>query len=202
MGMRVKRFVRTKSECSSCPLESNTKVWGEGPVSFSPGKSLFTIVGEAPGADEDRIGRPFVGKSGKILEKMLHEGLDIRREYQYTINIIGCRPPNNNFKHADAKEAIKRCGRGLDEELEHVYSIGFRVMVVLGNNASDAMNLGTGMKNLHGRVKGRDGWTIIPTYHPGSIVRRGGHTNTEVWAQWKDDFQTAISIARGEKNAD
>lgn len=196
MGMRVRRFVRTKSECSSCPLQLNTKVWGEGPVSFTPGRSLLTIVGEAPGADEDRIGRPFVGRAGKILEKMFREGVDIGRGYQYIMNIIGCRPPNNNFKHAEAKEAVERCGRGLNEELEHVYSIGFRVMMVLGNNACDAMNLGTGMKNLRGKIKERDGWVIIPTYHPSFIARKGGHTNTEVWAQWKEDFETAISIAK------
>lgn len=199
MNTRVKAFHRTAAECERCPFHAQTKVYGEGPVTFAPEKSHLLIVGEAPGAEEDAAGRPFVGRAGQILNYMLKEILNIDRSFQYILNVIDCRPPKNNFKHPDTLTARQRCEGGLNQELSYAYNKGYRVMITLGNNANEALGLGVGIKSLRGRISERNGWVIGPTYHPSFIARKGGPHKGETWTEWEEDFKLALSCAYKEK---
>lgn len=190
----VKRYERMRSQCSGCPLEDETYVFSELPRSPIDKKSFFCIMGEAPGQEESMKGRPFVGRAGRLLMEALSE-LEIERKYQYIMNVIDCRPPKNDFKHASALEARSRCEGGLTEEIRYAGELGFRVMLVLGNNASSSLSLGTGMKALHGRIIERDGWAYVPTYHPSFITRKGGRSHEEIWSSWLQDIEIAKNVS-------
>jgi uracil-DNA glycosylase family 4 len=132
------------ASCTRCPLAAGRThvVFGEG----SPRADLM-VVGEGPGAEEDRQGRPFVGRSGALLDRLLREEAGLGRTEVYIANVVKCRPPGNRDPRPDE---IGACRPYLDEQ---VRLIGARVVLTLGNFATRAL-LGTteGIRSLRGRV--------------------------------------------------
>jgi DNA polymerase len=125
------------------------------------------VVGEAPGADEDRLGRPFVGKAGRLLDELLAEaGLD--RSRVAVLNVLQCRPPGNR---APTPAEIARCSGWLDRKLELV---GPELVVALGLTATGWF-LGRGVRlgAVRGSVHEVGGRRVLPTYHPSAAIRYG-----------------------------
>jgi uracil-DNA glycosylase family 4 len=148
--------------CSSCGLhKSRTNVvFGEG----SPGSRLM-FVGEAPGADEDRQGRPFVGRAGQLLTRIIH-AMGLEREETYITNILKCRPPGNRNPESDE---ICECLPYLEKQIELIQP---EVICTLGLFATQTL---TGVHDPIGRMRGGTyeyrGIPLIPTYHPAACLR-------------------------------
>jgi uracil-DNA glycosylase len=143
--------------CLKCPLhESRTvAVPGEGPVTAS-----VMIIGEAPGREEDRTGRPFVGSSGKYLDHVL-EGTGFTRTDLYITNIVKCRPPANRTPRTIEAETCTRLYL-----FEQISLIDPRLIMLLGGVAVKKL---LGMKTVEaarGRVIEHNGRKFIATYHP------------------------------------
>jgi len=169
------------SECQRCALgpTRNQFVFGSG----HDGSSLM-FVGEGPGADEDRLGLPFVGKAGKLLDRMIDViGLD--REDVYVTNVVKCRPPNNRNPTSDE---IAHCLGILERQIELVNP---KLIVTLGNVPTQALLPGSpGITKSRGSLKKYRDWNILPTFHP-SYLLRNPNAMTEAW----QDFQKISEYA-------
>jgi DNA polymerase len=135
------------------------------------------FVGEGPGREEDLIGEPFVGRSGKLLDRLIHQEMGIDRNGCYIANVVKCRPPGNRDPLPDEIEA---CRPYLSAQLE---LIAPRVIVTLGNFATRFM-LGTteGIRKLRGRSYVRGNSAVVPTYHPAAALRSGAEVVAEMRA--------------------
>lgn len=154
--------------CQRCRLaESRTNVvFGVG----NPSADLL-FVGEGPGAEEDARGEPFVGRSGKLLDRLLAEELGLTRADCYIANIVKCRPPSNRDPKPDEADA---CAPWLEGQLALLRP---RVVVTLGNVASKRL-LGTdeGITRLRGRTHPWRDAVLVPTFHPAAALRGGAET--------------------------
>lgn len=169
---------RVASTCTRCALAKGrtTVVFGEG----DPHAGLM-VIGEGPGRDEDLQGRPFVGRSGQLLDRLLAEEAGLRREQVYIANVVKCRPPGNRDPRP---EEIAACRPYLDEQIA---LISPRVVLTLGNFATRALlDSSEGINRLRGRSYpfGPAGAVLIPTFHPAAALRGGG----EVVAKMRADF--------------
>jgi len=153
--------------CVACPELAATRqhvVVGDVPA---VGRPRLVIIGEAPGATEDDTGRPFVGKSGALLDQLLGEaGLD--RADAAVLNIVKCRPPGNRTPKAPE---VARCSGWLRRQLE---LLDARVVVALGLSSAKWF---LGPRTVLGQVRGRphpvDGRAVWVTYHPSAAIRFG-----------------------------
>jgi DNA polymerase len=158
-------------ECLKCPLgHSRTKfVFGVG----NPNATLL-LVGEAPGADEDLQGEPFVGRAGQLLNKIL-EAINFKREEVYICNILKCRPPNNRNPEQDE---VDQCLPYLRKQIELVKP---KVILCLGLVAANHL---LGMKDtltrLRGRVLSFENIPVMVTYHPAALLRNP-HWKRPAW---------------------
>ncbi|HMK38967.1 MAG TPA: uracil-DNA glycosylase [Bacteroidota bacterium] len=148
--------------CVKCPLgHTRTQfVFGTG----NPAATLM-IVGEAPGADEDAQGEPFVGRAGQLLNKIL-EAIGFKREEVYICNILKCRPPGNRKPLA---EEVDLCIPYLRKQIALVKP---RVILALGLTAAENL-LGTteSLGRLRGRILEYEGTPLMVTYHPAALLR-------------------------------
>ena len=133
-----------------------------------PGEGSATaavmLVGEAPGASEDRTGRPFVGGAGKLLDRLLEDaGLD--REDVFITNVVKARPPGNRDPKADE---VAHHLPWLDAQLE---AIRPKLLVPLGRHALKRFAPDTTITASHGRVVEHDGRTLFPMFHPAAALR-------------------------------
>lgn len=150
-------------DCTNCPLHrGRTKVvFGEGPC---PAQLVF--VGEGPGADEDRTGRPFVGKAGQLLDKIIG-AMGFKREEVYIANVVKCRPPENRTPLPDETAA---CWPFLEEQLALLEP---KAIVALGSPAAKTLLKTTsGITQLRGRWQLYRGIRVMPTYHPAFVLRQ------------------------------
>jgi uracil-DNA glycosylase len=153
--------------CVACPELAAVRqhvVVGDVPMS---GRPRFVLVGEAPGATEDETGRPFVGKSGALLDLLLGEaGLD--RAEGAVLNIVKCRPPANRTPRAPE---VARCSGWLHRQLE---LLGAPVVVALGLSAAKwFLGPRTVLAQVRGRAHDIDGRAVWATYHPSAAIRFG-----------------------------
>jgi DNA polymerase len=148
--------------CRRCPLyRTRTKpVPGEGSLN-----ARLVFIGEAPGRDEDMQGRPFVGRAGQLLTKMI-EAMGLRREEVYICNVLKDRPPNNRTPEPDEMAA---CLPFLERQLDLIQP---RVICALGSIALKAL-LGPQMfiSTARGRVHDYRGIPLVPTFHPAYLLR-------------------------------
>ena len=163
------------SGCQRCRLcEHRTNVVpGEG----NPNARLM-FIGEGPGQEEDRQGRPFVGRSGELLTRMIH-AIGIERSEVYICNVVKCRPPQNRNPEPDEAEACLNYLRA------QVALVRPKVIVLLGKVAC-RYTLGEEIfiTRDHGRWFERKGTWFIPTFHPSALLR----DPTKKRDAW-DDFQ-------------
>jgi uracil-DNA glycosylase len=156
---KLKKNVVKCTECQLCHSRQNI-VFGEG----DPKKGIM-IIGEGPGEDEDKQGKPFVGKAGKLLTVMINTmGMD--RKEVFITNIVKCRPPNNRDPQ---KEEINKCTPYLTRQID---LINPKVIITLGNFASKfIIETNTGITKLRGRIFEKDNRAVIPIYHPSYLLR-------------------------------
>lgn len=161
--------------CSRCGLSEKrrTIVFGEG---ASDARVMF--VGEGPGAEEDRTGRPFVGQAGQLLDGMIR-ALGFDRSEVYIANVVKCRPPGNRDPE-DGEMAA--CALFLDRQVELIRP---RVIVALGRVATRRLT-GTSrpMGALRGRWSSYRGIPLMPTFHPAYLLRQP-RDKADVWADLK-----------------
>jgi DNA polymerase len=153
------------STCVRCALsETRTQVvFGVG----DPGADLL-FVGEGPGAEEDRLGQPFVGRSGKLLDQLVLEEMGLTREQFYIANVVKCRPPGNRDPLPDE---IAACNPWLERQIE---LIAPKVVITLGNFATRTLlQTREGITKVRGRTYPFRGGVLIPTFHPAAILRGG-----------------------------
>jgi DNA polymerase len=124
------------------------------------------VVGEAPGADEDASGRPFVGKAGQLLTRML-AAIGLAREEVYIANVLKCRPPENR---PPRPEEVASCRPYLQEQIRLLRP---ELVLVLGNHAAKALlRTDRGITSLRGRItRTPEGVAALPTFHPAYLLR-------------------------------
>lgn len=150
------------------------------------------FVGEAPGAEEDRQGIPFVGASGKKLTEMI-KAMGFDRSQVYIANVLKARPPNNDTPTPD--EAAK-CGPYLARQIE---IIAPAVIVTLGKPAvSYLLDTRETMTNLRGRWFEFRGIPVMPTFHPAFLLRQYTPENRQkVWSDLKQALTKLEEMGRG-----
>ena len=159
--------------CTRCRLHSGRTnlVFGEGSA-----KSGLVFVGEGPGAEEDRQGRPFVGRAGKLLDKMIF-AIGFERREVYICNVVKCRPPENRAPQPDEAAA---CSPFLFRQIE---ALGPKVICALGLSAAQGLLGNTRpMFQLRGKIHIWRGIPLICTYHPAYLLR----SPSQKAAAWQD----------------
>ena len=150
-------------ECHLCELSKSRHkvVFGEGNA-----QADIMFIGEGPGASEDSSGKPFVGRSGELLTKMIENVLHISRNDVYITNILKCRPPNNA---TPTPVQAHTCQPYLMKQIELIKP---KIIVALGSTAYHYI---TGDETEISKVRGtshtQNGYTVIPTYHPSYLLR-------------------------------
>ena len=170
--------------CTRCPLaEGRTNVvFGAG----APDADLM-VVGEGPGAEEDRQGLPFVGRSGKRFDEMLAQEIGLERSDIYIANMVKCRPPDNRDP---TPEEVEACRPYLQRQLELVAP---RVLMTLGNIATKALlEVTEGITKMRGRRYAWQNKVVVPTYHPAALLRGGGGRDAEARADFVRTRQSLI----------
>jgi DNA polymerase len=159
--------------CTRCPLHASRTlaVPGEG----AP-RARLLFVGEAPGADEDRLGRPFVGAVGHLLDKMI-VAMGLARSEVYITNVVKCRPPGNRDP---LEHEIATCLPYLRAQIDLIRP---QVICTLGRHSTHAL---LERKDSLGRLRGRffeyRGTALLPTFHPSYLLR----TPADKGLAWKD----------------
>ncbi|MGH6817096.1 MAG: uracil-DNA glycosylase [Hyphomicrobiaceae bacterium] len=169
------------SRCTACELSKTrtTVVFGAGSA-----RSGIVFIGEAPGAQEDAEGIPFVGRSGQLLDRML-AATGIRRDDVYICNVVKCRPPANREPRPEEAAA---CARFLRAQLD---ALRPRVFCALGLHAARWLfPTKLAMAKLRGRVMDYNGIPTLATYHPAALLRSPG-LKPKAW----EDFKLLRSVA-------
>ncbi len=172
--------------CSRCPLgrTRTTAVPGEGNW-----QAELMFVGEAPGEEEDKQGRPFVGRAGQLLTKII-EAMTFRREEVYITNVVKCRPPENRTPRP---EEIEKCAPYLETQIR---AIKPKVIVALGKVAADFfIPLRLGMTELRGNFFFYQNIPVMPTFHPSYVLRNEGRPEVKRLV-WKDMQKVMALLAR------
>jgi DNA polymerase len=163
-------------DCTRCKLHRLGRrqiVYGVG----NPSADLM-FVGEAPGADEDIQGIPFVGKAGQLLTKII-EAIGLQRDDVYIANVIKCRPPDNRNPEP---EEVDTCEPFLFRQIAVIKP---KVIVALGKFAAQALlKTQDPISRLRGRVYGFRGAKLVPTFHPAFLLR-SPDKKREVWDDMK-----------------
>jgi len=149
-------------DCTRCPLhqERTHVVHTEGNR-----KARLMFVGEAPGADEDAQARPFVGRAGQLLTKII-EAIGMKREEVLIGNVNRCRPPGNR---APMPDEVAACKPFL---LREIAAVQPEVIVVLGNTATkNLLDTREGITRLRGNFQDYEGIRVMPTFHPAYLLR-------------------------------
>lgn len=182
----LEEIARQVAQCQSCSLykTANLSVPGEGDC-----ESKLMFIGEGPGFNEDKQGRPFVGQAGRLLDEMLLS-IGLKREEVFIGNVIKHRPPENRDPQPFEIEA---CGVWLDRQIE---IIDPDVIITLGRFSMNKFLPGEFISHVHGQSRyvvffGKKR-IIIPMYHPAAALRNGN-----VLAELKKDFQKIIPFLGG-----
>lgn len=158
--------------CKLCHTRTNI-VFGVG----NP-KAELMFIGEAPGADEDAQGLPFVGKAGQLLTKII-EAIELKREQVYIANILKCRPPNNRDPEPDE---VAACEGFLFKQIDFIRP---KIIVALGKHAAQTLlRTETPISRLRGKFFNYRDSLLIPTFHP-SFLLRNPSAKREVWEDMK-----------------
>ncbi len=172
----LEQAVRPCTACALCASRTQT-VFGVGDR-----QADWLVVGEAPGADEDRVGEPFVGRAGKLLNPML-QAIGLKREQVFIANILKCRPPENRDP---APLEAASCRPFLERQIALIQP---RIILAVGRIAAqNLLNTDTPIGKLRGRVHrfGAQGIPLVVTYHPAYLLR-SPREKSKAW----DDLRSA-----------
>ncbi len=169
-------FCKEICECHKCSLGAtrNKFVFGSG----DPQANLM-LVGEAPGAEEDRLGEPFVGRAGKLLDKILKAINRSRSKDVYICNVLKCRPPNNRDPLASE---VEQCEPYLLKQIEIIRP---KLIVALGRVAGKTLlKVEQPLKDMRGKLHDYFGIPLIVVYHPAALLRNPG-LKPAAWEDFK-----------------
>jgi len=179
----IRSQVAQCTRCTELVANRTQTVFGVG----DPHARLL-FLGEAPGADEDRQGEPFVGRAGKLLTDIIEKGMKLRRQDVYICNILRCRPPGN--RNPEPVEAAA-CREFLDAQLAIVQP---EFICCLGTVAAhNLLSTTTPIGKLRGRFLDYQGIQVLCTYHPAYVLRNPA-AKRKVW----DDIQILMAAMAGE----
>lgn len=176
------------SQCNNCGLrhECRQVVFGEGNA-----EARIMLIGEGPGEEEDKLGRPFVGKAGQLLDKILAASGFERFTHVYIANIVKCRPPRNRIPTPEERAS---CLVHLHQQIEIIRPV---IIILLGSTALQ------GLLDPQGKItKMRGNWLVwnqidvMPTYHPAALLRNP-QLKKPVW----DDFKKVVARYREKVDA-
>ena len=171
--------VRECTRCSLCKTRTQA-VPGEG----NPHPDIV-FVGEGPGADEDRTGRPFVGRAGALLDDIITKGMKKQRADVYIANVVKCRPPENRAPTSEESEA---CRPFLERQLE---ILAPKAICVLGNTAAHLLlDNDLPMSRMRGQPFAWRQIPVVPTYHPAYLLR-SPEAKRPAW----EDIQRLMKVA-------
>ncbi len=176
--------VRACARCPLCRLRTQA-VPGEGNL-----QTELMFVGEAPGRDEDAQGRPFVGRAGQLLRRIITNAMHFREDEVYITNVVKCRPPENRVPGRDEIEA---CAPYL---VQQIAMIKPRVIVTLGKTPADFFVPGRrSMGELRGNFYEYLGIPLMPTFHPSYLIRNEGNQELKRMV-WEDMKQVLARLGR------
>ena len=157
----LRERVKSCRKCRLCETRTNT-VFGEGPVQ----NCRCVIIGEAPGEDEDKSGRPFVGAAGQLLTGILENGGHIPRDSVYIMNVLKCRPPENRDP---TPVEMAACSEHLEAQLALLHP---DIVVTMGNISTKWLTkTKRGITSLRGRWQEWRGIDLLPMLHPSYLLR-------------------------------
>lgn len=178
----LRKLEQEVAACTRCRLHSTRT---QGVVSRGNPCAALMIIGEAPGAEEDAQGIAFVGRAGKLLDKML-AAMGIGPDGVYITNILKCRPPGNREPRADEVQA---CWSYLARQIQLIQP---RIIITVGRPASQTLlNSTLSMGRLRGRWHDHEGIPVMPTYHPAYLLRSPGQKSKA----WQDLKQVMVALA-------
>jgi len=163
MPNQLKELEKICKNCTLCDLSKTRKnvVFGEG----NPNTKLM-FIGEGPGEMEDKTGRPFVGRAGQLLTKIIENVLNLKREDVYIANIVKCRPPNNRVPTIEEANTCK------PYLLKQIEIINPNILVCLGKTAfMYLMNNDMPISKVRGQIFEYKDKKVIPTFHPSYLLR-------------------------------
>ncbi len=172
------------SSCVKCKLAitRNTVVFGEG----NPHAKIM-FIGEGPGNQEDLEGRPFVGRAGQLLTRIIENGMKIPRSDVFITNIVKCRPSVDMAMKKDRppdKDEVVACSPYLLRQIE---ILSPRVIVTLGSPSTKfLLQTNLGITQLRGKWHSFRGIPVMPTYHPSYVLRNGGDSSPLKKDVWHD----------------
>jgi DNA polymerase len=178
-------------QCRRCRLHETKTHYVPGEGSQHPG---ILFVGEGPGETEDQFGRPFIGRAGQLLDKIIQK-MGLSREDVFIGNVVKCRPPNNR---EPLKDEVEAC---LPFLLRQIALLQPRVIVCLGKVALNNM-LGT--SHSMGRIRGQwlsfNGIPLLPTYHPAFILHKKDkdEISKAKWEVW-EDMEKVLALLAGKR---
>lgn len=162
----LKREILDNNVCPELASGATQLVMGDG----NPGADVV-FIGEAPGAQEDEQGLPFVGRAGQFLNDML-QLINLSRADVYITNIVKYRPPNNRDPSDEEKAEF------LPYLLKQIAIIKPKVIVTLGRHSMEAFLPGLRISQAHGQPKRKAGLVYMPLYHPAAALYNGGMRET------------------------
>lgn len=161
--MNLSQIAQAVHDCTQCPLSHQGRsraVPGEG----NPNADIM-LIGEGPGAHEDKQGRPFVGASGKFLEQLLNNA-GYQRQDVFIANVVKCRPPNNRDPQP---EELTACSAFLNRQIELVNP---KVIVTLGRFSMYRYFPGAAITKIHGQPKQIGDRLVVPMFHPAAALHQ------------------------------
>lgn len=167
---------KAMGECKLCSLSQTRQkiVFGEG-----NNKASIMFIGEAPGAAEDKTGRPFVGPAGNLLTDIIEKGMGLKRDDVYIGNILKCRPPGNRDP---LPEEVQHCIGFLEAQIRVIQP---KIIITLGRIASqNLLDTTTPISRLRGTFQDYEGIKVMPTYHP-SYLLQNPSKKRDVWEDIK-----------------
>ena len=162
----MKALEALSSQCAACRRCDLAHHRQKAVVGRGNPESNLMLIGEAPGADEDSLGLPFVGRSGRLLSALLKEAELDEDQDLYICNVIKCRPPNNR---KPTLEEIRQCRPWLEEQLELVNP---SLVLMAGATALKALlGIKSGISKLRGQWHEQEGRAFMPVFHPSYLLR-------------------------------
>lgn len=173
----VEKIAKDCRDCVLCETRQNVVFYRGNP------KAKLMIIGEGPGANEDATGQPFVGRAGKLLDKILEAGNICRETEVYVCNVVKCRPPENRVP---TKVESAACRKYLEAQIEFVKP---KLVLLAGATAVQSV---LQVKDPISRIRGkwfdfRSGAKVMPVFHPSYLLRNDSkEPGSPKWLMWQD----------------
>ncbi len=187
----LRELTRRILSCTKCSLHKTKTNYVPGEGNISP---EIMFVGEGPGETEDKFGRPFIGKAGQLLEKIIDK-MGYSRETVFIGNIVKCRPPNNRDPQEDE---VKACISFLEAQIKILEP---KVIVCLGKVAlNNLLNSNYPISKVRGQLFSFMDIPVIPTYHPAFILHKKDREEISrvKWEMWSD-MEKVMAIIKGDE---